>query len=82
MFGGIELDLRDVRSSDAPAHVSTTTIFGGTEIRVPREWNVRLDVLPLFGAAEDSRPRSDEEHKDVDLVITGFVAFGGLELLD
>ncbi|WP_394345218.1 MULTISPECIES: hypothetical protein [Haloarcula] len=71
-----------MRSSDAPAHVSTTTIFGGTEIRVPREWNVRLDVLPLFGAAEDSRPRSDEEHKDVDLVITGFVAFGGLELLD
>ncbi|MBV0901512.1 LiaF transmembrane domain-containing protein [Haloarcula salina] len=82
LFGGIELDLRDAGIADAPAHVSTTTIFGGTEIRVPREWNVRIDVLPLFGAAEDSRPRADDEHDEVDLVVTGFVAFGGLELLD
>ncbi|WP_423999965.1 LiaF transmembrane domain-containing protein [Haloarcula salina] len=82
LFGGVELDLRDAGIADAPAHVSTTTIFGGTEIRVPREWNVRIDVLPLFGAAEDSRPRSEESHEDVDLVVTGFVAFGGLELLD
>ena len=82
IFGGVELDLRDATIADPPAHVSTTAIFGGTEIRVPREWNVRIDVLPLFGATEDSRPRADEEHETVDLVITGFVAFGAVELLD
>lgn len=82
IFGGIELDLRDATIADPPAHISTTTIFGGAEIRVPREWNVRIDVLPLFGATEDSRPRADEAHEDVDLVLTGFVAFGGVELLD
>lgn len=82
IFGGVELDLRDATIAEPPAHVSTTAIFGGTEIRVPREWNVRIDVLPLFGATEDSRPRADEEHETVDLVITGFVAFGAVELLD
>ncbi|MFC6974173.1 LiaF domain-containing protein [Halomicroarcula sp. GCM10025709] len=82
VFGGVELDLRDAAIADPPAHVSTTSIFGGTELRVPREWNVRIDVLPLFGASEDSRPRSEAEHETVDLVVTGFVAFGGLEILD
>ncbi|MFC6862248.1 LiaF domain-containing protein [Halomicroarcula sp. GCM10025817] len=82
IFGGVELDLRDATIADPPAHVSATTIFGGAEIRVPREWNVRIDVLPLFGATEDSRPRADESHEDVDLVLTGFVAFGAVELLD
>jgi hypothetical protein len=56
-FGGVELDLRDAEISDPPAHVSTLALFGGVEIHAPREWDVDLDVLPLFGGASDERPR-------------------------
>jgi predicted membrane protein len=82
LFGGAELDLRDAAIVNRPAHVSAAAVFGGVDVIVPRDWNVRVDVLPVFGGAEDERPRRDEEHEEVDLVVTGFVAFGGVSVTD
>lgn len=82
LFGGVELDLRDAGVADPPATANVFVLFGGAEVVVPREWNVRVDVLPIFGSAEDERPRREEEHDDVDLVVTGFVAFGGASVTD
>jgi predicted membrane protein len=85
VFGGVELDLRDVSVPSPPAVVETVTLFGGTEIRVPDDWVVELDVLALFGAAEDDRPRQRREDRtrtDPDLIVTGVVLFGGVEVLD
>jgi hypothetical protein len=82
LFGGASLDLRDATLEDRPVHVSTTAMFGGVEVVVPREWNVQLDVLPIFGGATDDRLRAEQEHEDVDLVVTGFAAFGGVAVED
>ncbi|GAB7094867.1 DUF5668 domain-containing protein [Halolamina litorea] len=82
LFGGTTLDLRDVTPASQPARVNVTALFGGVEIVVPRDWNVELDVLPVFGAAEDSRLRVDADHETVDLVVSGSVAFGGVEVKD
>jgi predicted membrane protein len=82
LFGAAELDLRDAAVADPPAHVSATAAFGGVDVVVPRDWNVRVDAIPVFGAAEDDRPRREEEHDEVDLVVTGFVAFGGISVTD
>jgi predicted membrane protein len=81
-FGGVELDLRDAVIEHPPATVNANAIFGGVEVVVPREWNVRVDVFPLFGGAEDERPRRESEHDEVDLVVTGFVMFGGVSVSD
>mgnify|MGYP006287253633 CR=1 FL=1 len=82
VFGGAELDLRDAAVADPPAHVSANVMFGGVELIVPREWNVQLDVIPLFGGAADERPRREEEHEAVDLVVSGLVLFGGVSVDD
>lgn len=82
LFGGIDLDLRDVVEVSMPAHLNVTSLFGGVEISVPREWNVQIDVLPVFGGAEDERPRSELTHESVDLVVSGFTAFGGVAVTD
>lgn len=82
VFGGYELDLRDAEVAERPARISAVAMFGGVEVIVPRGWNVRLDVLPIFGGAEDERPRREEEHEEVDLVVTGFAAFGGISVTD
>jgi predicted membrane protein len=82
VFGGAELDLRDAAVEDPPAHVSANVLFGGVEVVVPREWNVQLDVIPLFGGAADDRPRREEEHEGVDLVVSGLVLFGGVSVED
>ena len=78
IFGGASLDLRDVTLEDRPVEVSTTALFGGVEVIVPRDWKVQMDVLPILGGAADDRPRSENEHDDVDLVVSGFAAFGGV----
>jgi len=82
LFGGVDLDLRETEVTDRPARVNAVALFGGVEVVVPREWNVRMDVLPVFGGAEDERPHRVEEHEDVDLVVTGFAAFGGVSVAD
>ena len=82
VFGGVDLDLRDATVSDRPARVNATAVFGGVDVRVPTDWNVQVDVLPIFAGAEDERPRRAEEHDEVDLVVTGFAAFGGISVVD
>jgi len=82
VFGGVELDLRDAEVVDRPARVDAVAVFGGAEVIVPREWNVRMDVLPVLGGASDDRPRRENQHEDVDLVVTGFAAFGGVSVTD
>jgi len=81
-FGGTELDLRDAAIDERPARVNAVALFGGVDVIVPREWNVRMDVLPVLGAATDERPRSTDATEGVDLVVTGFVAFGGVSVSD
>lgn len=82
LFGGAELDLRDATVAAPPAYVDATAVFGGVEVVVPREWNVRLDVLPILGGAEDERPRREATHEAVDLVVTGTALFGAVTVSD
>jgi hypothetical protein len=80
IFGGAEVDLRDAEVAQRPAHVSAIALFGGVEVTVPEDWNVNVDVLPIFGGASDERTRVERTHDEVDLVVTGFAAFGGVEV--
>jgi hypothetical protein len=82
VFGGAELDLRDAEPASRPATVNAVALFGGAEVIVPRDWNVRMEVIPMLGAASDERPRREEANEDVDLVVTGFAAFGGISVSD
>ena len=82
LFGGAELDLRDAGLQERPARINAVAMFGGVDVIVPRDWNVRLDVLPVLGGASDERPRREGEHEGVDLVVTGFAAFGGVTVTD
>ncbi|WP_458188232.1 LiaF transmembrane domain-containing protein [Haladaptatus sp. NG-WS-4] len=82
LFGGVELDLRDATLENRPVHVTANALFGVVDVVVPREWNVDVDVLPVFGGAGDERARSEKRHGEIDLVVTGFAAFGAVEVSD
>lgn len=82
LFGGVELDLRDAAIAEPPARVNAVAMFGSVEVVVPRDWHVQLDVLPVLGGASDDRPRREGEHEAVDLVVSGFAAFGGVSVTD
>ena len=82
VMGGAELDLREVVIEKKPATIEVTVIMGGAVLKVPSEWKVRLDVSQKMAGVEDERGQGDPaEEETPDLVITGKVVMGGLEII-
>lgn len=84
IFGGVDVDLREAAIANPPAVVTATALFGGVELTVPEEWAVEVDAIPIFGAVEDDRARRPDIDRsgEPDLVLNGFVAFGGISVGD
>lgn len=82
IFGGSEINMRDAELSDGVNVLDVFVIFGGTEIMVPPDWTVEVDVFSIFGAFSDNRKSAVKvvPNKDKVLRIKGFVLFGGGEL--
>ncbi|MDB4534051.1 cell wall-active antibiotics response protein [Vicingaceae bacterium] len=82
VFGGSEIDLTGAKLKDGECVVDFFTMFGGSEVAVPRGWEVHVDVVSIFGGFEDKRGPVDlnsEDGKQV-LIVKGFSIFGGGEV--
>ena len=56
-------------------------MFGGTTLIIPRDWNVKIDIVALFGGVGDKRDIvNNPDMDDRVLYIKGFVMFGGGEI--
>ena len=81
VMGGAELDLSEAFIEEKPATVEVTVIMGGAEIKVPCDWKVKFDVHQKMAVVEDGRRQDDVSLEETpDLVITGKVVMGGLEV--
>lgn len=78
-FGGVELDLREAKIKNDSATLEIFVAFGGVEIRVPKDWDVRTNGLPLFGGWEDTTAKPTGKKPPV-LEISGTCMFGGVEI--
>lgn len=82
IFGGSEIDLRESKLAEGNQVIDILCIFGGTEIHVPNDWNVILNVTPIFGGFSNKSFRNP--NKEIDpmrtLVVKGVVIFGGGEI--
>jgi Cell wall-active antibiotics response 4TMS YvqF/Domain of unknown function (DUF5668) len=81
VFGGVEVDLRQALPAGQPATINAFALFGGVELKVPAGWQVRRDVIGIFGGTDDSRKQKpDDPNLPTDLVVTGFALFGGIDI--
>lgn len=79
LFGGCDIDLKLAdMTSDNAAEINVTVLFGGTEILVPKDWNVQINGTPLLGGIGNDTYFSQSNEKT--LVINAFVMFGGLDV--
>jgi len=80
VFGGFNLDLRDSKMAGDNATIDIFCFCGGGELRVPADWNVILKVVPIFGGTDDKSRHSTGEPAGAQkqLLVTGFILFGGL----
>ena len=80
VFGGFNIDLRETKMASDRATVDVFCFCGGGELRVPEDWNVILKVVPIFGGTDDKSrhaaavPGTGQK----ELLVTGFILFGGL----
>jgi hypothetical protein len=80
IFGGFELDLLQAHLEGDSARVDLFVLFGGGEIRVPEGWEVQTPLTFLAGGVSDkTRPPSSAGPRP-QLILTGLVLFGGVEL--
>lgn len=81
VFGGTELDLTDCKLAPGDSVLDIVAVFGGMEILVPENWNVRVDVFPLFGGFTHKVRRIPADMDTTrTLFIKGIVIFGGGEI--
>ncbi|AXA91425.1 hypothetical protein DPH57_09835 [Massilia sp. YMA4] len=74
---GCDLDLREA-SIDSVAVLHVFALMGGINIKVPTDWTVELEGVPILGGFEDSTLRPRDAGKR--LVVRGYAIMGGLEL--
>jgi hypothetical protein len=80
VFGGFDLDLRESKMAGDRAVIDVFCFCGGGEIKVPGDWNVILKVVPIFGGTDDKSRHvlGDPSKTQKELLVTGFILFGGL----
>lgn len=77
IFGGCEIDLGDC-SLTQEAVINVFAVCGGISIKVPSDWTVILDCVPIAGGFSQKTAVSPDASKR--LVITGHAIMGGLEI--
>ena len=82
VFGGSDIDMTQAKIQNGPAVLDIFVMFGGATIYAPKDWNVNVQLTPIFGGFSDKRfnisPATNDPNKE--LIVKGLVLFGGGEI--
>ncbi len=79
IMGGCEIDLRQAAIEADEAVINIFAFWGGIEFKVPDNWAVSAEILPLLGGCDD-RTQAHGEGPHKRLVIKGLAIMGGVEV--
>lgn len=77
VFGGIELDLTNAEIKEDVV-INASAIFGGIDIYVPKDVNVKVNSTSIFGGASNKAHNNDKN--EVTIYINTTCLFGGTEI--
>ena len=82
ILGGSKIDLTKAKLAPGQNVIDIFCLFGGSDIIIPENWNVKIDVVSILGGFSDKRHIKSDATMDVgkEIVIKGFVMFGGGDL--
>lgn len=82
IFGGSDVHLENCQLAHGKNELDLFVMFGGYTIVVPQDWNVIIDLVPIFGGFSDKRIKDPNRvyEEDKVLIIKGLVLFGGGEV--
>ena len=79
VFGGAKCNLTDAKIKDG-SQLDLFCAFGGVDIIVPENVNVKVNTFCLFGGISDKRVIKPSDKDGVTLTINGFCIFGGADI--
>jgi predicted membrane protein len=79
VFGGSKIDLTRAQLANGEAEMEIVSIFGGSTLIVPSDWNVKIEVFNIFGGYGDKRVRGQVDFNKT-LIVKGVAIFGGGEI--
>jgi predicted membrane protein len=82
VFGSLELDFRPATLASDAATVELTAVFGGVEVRVPKDWKVVLASTPVLGNVHDRRAAPAASGSAATFYIKATAVFGSVEIKD
>ena len=82
VMGNGTLDMRDARIVAKPASLEVSVVMGEVKVRVPADWNVQIANSATMGEAKDSRPGQPDDGDSPDLIVSGSVTMGNLQITD
>jgi hypothetical protein len=78
VMGGIEIDLRQAGTATGEAVLDVFVIWGGVMVRVPPDWTVSNEVVPIMGGTDDRSSGTQlARHR---LIVRGVVIMGGVNI--
>lgn len=78
VFGGVKCDLyKAIIDSDVVINISS--IFGGVDVIVPNDINVKIKSTSIFGGVSNKKDHSDKNDKPT-IYINANCLFGGVEI--
>jgi len=80
MFGGAQINFSQA-DFEGVAVIDLSIIFGGVDMVIPSNWNVKNEMSVIFGGIEDRRTVINNVHESgKTLVLKGNIMFGGMEI--
>ena len=80
IFGGSEYDFRIADLAEGISEIDIFHLFGGSKLLVPPDWDVKIDVIGIFGGFSDKRTNISDPKTNKKLYIKGLAVFGGGEI--
>lgn len=79
IFGGAEINLTQA-DFEGRIVIEMVQIFGGAKLIVPPHWQIRSEMVAVFGGIEDKRtPQANYDSNKV-VILNGTTFFGGIEI--
>ncbi len=82
VMGSGTFDMRNVRIVEKPATLEVSIVMGEVKVRVPEEWRVRINNTSQMGETKDTRHNSPADNGSPDIMLSGSVTMGSLQITD
>jgi predicted membrane protein len=79
VLGGVEIDLLEARLAPGDWLLTVSTVLGGVDIRVPRDWRIEVQPTTMLGGVDD-HTRQNPDAAGGKLVIRVSALLGGVEI--